>query len=520
MAGGVIQLAARGPQDMFLTENPQITFFKVVYRRHTNFSTEQVPVTFTTKADFGQKVSCHLQRNGDLIQSIYVVINLPQVTQLNNDDGSINNLFRFAWIRKIGYGIIKEVEVEIGGQSIDKHYGEWLNIWAEIAGKRGSDVNKMIGNVPDLYNMTYSKSEYKLYIPLRFWFCTAAGMALPILALQYGDVKINLELSDLSACYVISPTHYIELENDLVNFQQDEYLTQTIDSNTVAIGRYASFDPITKRLYYTRITTNMFQVINNTNFYSSKYTDNDRATMINSYSITGNKSKYSACPVINTESTLIYSVAYSTNGYSTLGLKDCFLLVGYIYLDEEERLKFYKAKHEYIIEQLIYTGEQSLDGVNRNVRLGLSNPCKLMAWTTHLTYLSTTYNNDIFNYTDSPLYENDEQVGESIIREAMIVFNGHARMAMRDEIYYNCVQPWQYFRYNPPKGINIYSFGIVPDRLQPSGACNMSKIDNIELQLKLSNEITTSNQVKFKGYGLVYNVLRIISGVGGVVFVN
>jgi hypothetical protein len=310
------------------------------------------------------------------------------------------------------------------------------------------------------------------------------------------------------------------MQNDLVNFQQDEYITQTINSNTVAIGRFSSFDPITKRLYYTRITNNMLQVINNTNFFGSTYSDADRATMINEYSIIGNKSGYSACPKINTESTSIYSVAYTTTGYDTLSITDCFLLVGYIYLDDEERLKFYKAKHEYIIEQLIYTGEQSLDGVNRSVRVGLSNPCKLMAWTTHLNYLSTTYNNDIFNYTDSPIYENNTQVGESIIREATILFNGHPRMQMRDEIYYNCVQPWQYFRYNPPKGINIYSYSILPDRLQPSGACNMSKIDNIQINLKLSNDVSVSNPVKFKCYGLVYNVLRVISGVGGVVFTN
>jgi hypothetical protein len=517
MTGGLIQLVARGPQDMFLTEKPQITFFKVVYRRHTNFSIEQVPQSFLSSPNFGKKVSCHIQRSGDLIGDIFIVLTLPQIPQLYNTNGTIDTLTRFAWIRKIGYGIINQIEIEIGGQLIDRHYGEWLNIWSEL-NRRDSDVNNMIGNVPELYNFSNTKNEYKLFIPLQFWFCGTSGLALPILCLQYNDVKLNLELSDVNDCYLISPTHYITMENDLVNFTKDEYITQTIGTN-VAIGRFSYFDNVTKRLYYTQISNDKFLAINDSNFYN--YTSSQQTTLISKYSIVGQTSNYSACPTINISDTTVVPVAYTYNTYKNIRVSNCFLLVDYIFLDEDERLKFYKANHEYIIEQLIYTGETSLDGVNRSVKTGLENPCKLMVWTTQLEYIQT--NNDRFNYTDSPIYVNDKQIGNSIMKNAIILFNGHSRVEMRDNLYYNYAQPLQYFKYTQSNGIFIYSFGLDPSKNQPAGSCNMSKIDNIQISVQLANitpQISQTNTVKFRCYGLVVNVFRVISGLGGVVFTN
>lgn len=518
MTGGLIQLVAYGVQDMFLTQDPQITFFKIVYRRHTNFSIEEVPQTFTHTPDFGKRVSCIVSRSGDLVGNIVLVVTLPEIPQLYNTNGSIDSLTKFAWIRKIGYGLIKEIEVEIGGQSIDKHYGEWLNIWADLLGPKNNDVNRAIGNVHEVYTYSATKPEYKIFIPLQFWFCRASGLALPILCLQYNDVKINLELSDADKCYTVTPTHYIQMENDLVNFTIDEYISQTIDTYFAA-GQFTYFDPVLKRLYYRRITKNLLLPLNNVNY--STYTTTQQQELQDTYSIIGYTSNYTACPIINTSSTSVYSVAYTHNTYDNLKIKECFLLVNYIFLDEDERLKFYKSNHEYVIEQLIYTGEQSLDGVNRNVRIGLIQPCKLMAWTTHFNYLLETYNNDIFNYTDSYIYDSDnKQIGSNIAHYETILLNGHERMGKQDSMYYNSIHPWQYFKYNPDQGINIYSFGVIPDQVQPSGQCNMSKIDNIQLNLELSNQVSISNPVKFKCYGLVSNVFRVISGLGGLVFTN
>lgn len=518
-----MQLVAYGEQDIFLTHDPQITFFKVVYRRHTNFSIEQIPQTFIHKPNFGKRVSCIVSKSGDLLGNIFLLVTLPAIPQIFNTDGSIDNLTKFAWIRKIGFGIIKEIEIEIGGQTIDKHYGDWLNIWADLVGQKCEDINKAIGNVPELYSYSSEKQEYTLYVPLQFWFCRTSGLALPIMCLQYNDVKVNLELSDLSSCYTVSPTHYIKIQNDIVNFTQFEYISQIV-GDYEAYGIFSHFDMLTNRLYYTKISTNPLIAINNTDFYNNSiYSDDQRQEIINEYSIVGETSNYAASAYINTETTEVISTAYKYNTFKNIRIKDCFLLINYIFLDEEERIKFYKAEHEYLIDQLIYVGATSLDGVNRNVKVGIINPCKLMVWTVQFNYLLNQNVNDIFNYTDSHVYGPvgvEKRPGSSIIKSATILFNGRSRMSTQDEIYYNCVQPMQYFKYAPEKGINIYSFGLLPDKVQPSGACNTSKVDNIQINLKLSNKVSMTNTVTFKCYGLTMNVFRIVSGIGGIVFTN
>ena len=118
MGGGLLQLVAYGAQDVYLTGNPQITFFKVVYRRHTNFALEAIEQTFNGTASYGGKVTCQIARNGDLINRIYLQVTLP---------ASSTNYCQFYGLR-----LIDSVEIEIGGQRIDKHYSHWMYIWNEL----------------------------------------------------------------------------------------------------------------------------------------------------------------------------------------------------------------------------------------------------------------------------------------------------------------------------------------------------------------------------------------------------
>ena len=217
--GGLMQLVAYGAQDVYLTGNPQITFFKVVYRRHTNFAMESIENPFNGAPNFGKKVTCTIQRNGDLIHRMYLQATLPQV-QLQPSDGSGA---QFRWLNWIGHNLIEYVEIEIGGQRIDKHYGDWLHIWNELTQEAGKQAGyaKMVGNVPELTNLLYQGGStcdndcyggepltsevitscapmYTLYIPLQFWFCRNPGLALPLIALQYHEVRINLEFNTLN----------------------------------------------------------------------------------------------------------------------------------------------------------------------------------------------------------------------------------------------------------------------------------------------------------------------------------
>ena len=212
MGGGLLQLVAYGSQDIYLTGNPQITFFKAVYRRHTNFSIESIKQTFNGTVNFGEEVSVTLQRNADLVHKMYLQIKLPSVDISKTNSDSTTHSSAFRWLNWIGHVLLKEVEISIGGQKIDKHYGEWLHIWNELSQTpgRAPGYAEMVGNVPKLTQIYGSKTttstnpnpsgEFTLYIPLQFWFCRNPGMALPLIALQYNDIVLNFSFRTFNDC--------------------------------------------------------------------------------------------------------------------------------------------------------------------------------------------------------------------------------------------------------------------------------------------------------------------------------
>ena len=192
MGGGLLQLVAYGAQDVYLTGNPQITFFKVVYRRHTNFAIEAIQQTPTGSNSLGSRASFQITRNGDLIHRVYFN------GKIKNDNTNTSTAHNVALVPNFGQRLLKTVELEIGGQRIDKHYSEWLYIWNELSlpmGKR-SGYNTMVGaNDVNLCTRLGAKAEYELYVPLEFWFCRNVGLALPLIALQYHEVEIVIEFA-------------------------------------------------------------------------------------------------------------------------------------------------------------------------------------------------------------------------------------------------------------------------------------------------------------------------------------
>ena len=382
MGGGLMQLVAYGAQDIYLSGNPQITFFKVVYRRHTNFSMESIEQTFNGSADFGRKVTCTISRNGDLIHRIYLQAELPS-----------------AGADWAGHKLIKSVEIEIGGQRIDKHYGDWLHIWNELSQTAGHwdgykqmveggalDATDASGNDEDMSNV--------LFVPLQFWFCRNPGLALPLIALQYHEVKINLEFG--AAADVLA------------------------------------------------------------------------------------------------------------NGSASDNLVNASLFVDYIYLDTDERRRFAQVSHEYLIEQLQFTGDES---ANNKIKLNFNHPVKELVWVEK---------------------DPDAGVGEYVTSydTAKLQLNGHERFAPRPAQYFQLVQPYQHHERVPVKtvstsdtantaNINVYSFALKPEEHQPSGTCNMSRIDNATLNL---TGVDPTNVVKV--FAVNYNVLRVMSGMGGLAYSN
>ena len=241
MSGGLIQLVAYGQEDLFLTKNPQITFFKIVYRRHTNFAREHIEQQFINTPDFGKKSTCIIAKEGDLMGGIVLKIILPRIKNCGPNN-------KFAWIRRIGYAMIKYIEIEIDNKIIDRHYGEWLHLFSQLTTRNIDDhgLDKLIGNVPELTEFTSSKPEYTLYIPLQFWFCRTPGLAMPLVALQYSEIKINIEFYDLQDCYYLNPTHYIQCSDSFANFEKNESLYQNFNGID-RFGIFSHYDTLKKR---------------------------------------------------------------------------------------------------------------------------------------------------------------------------------------------------------------------------------------------------------------------------------
>ena len=192
MAGGLLQLVAYGAQDQFLTGDPLITFFKAIYRHHTNFAMESIRQDFNGTIRNGNKVSCTISRNGDLITDCWL-------------EFSIKNGSTAPKLGDSFLSCIKTIELEIGGQRIDRHTGDWLRIWSELTlpsekkGMYDRMVNQVDEDMSSLTSAGMGSGDGQIntfYVPLQFFFCRNPGLALPLIALQYHEVKVIIEFNE------------------------------------------------------------------------------------------------------------------------------------------------------------------------------------------------------------------------------------------------------------------------------------------------------------------------------------
>jgi hypothetical protein len=564
MGGGLMQLVAYGAQDFYLTGNAQITFFKVVYRRHTNFAVESIEQTFNGSTNWNSRAVCNLQRSGDLVTKMYLRLTLPslnidsdlgivygQVGQVNKLSTAVDYA-QWAWVSRLGHFMLSDAIMEIGGTQIDKLYGDWLNVWYELARNFAHDrgYGEMIGDTPELTTLSGWHDQTTLYIPLQFACCRNDGLALPVIALQYHDIKITVD--------------FAPFEN-LVNYN----------------GRAKG------------LVSQMKQA---------------------------------------------------------LQIQNCSLFVDYVYLDNEERKRFAQASHEYLFEQLQFTGSETVSQYNSKYRLNLNHPCKELVWNAssgrywgnsflaydpsnvNLALVNATkrfvlrcakytttsklakagdkldFNNgnvsggvnysgnddvsfslgsgvtqrpvkiktlfeviDAVCLTDDPDIDNITILGRLLTvqefsvpsdvmfkdfkvnddlggdgsdendvtvwqwdnygcyldgsrnpsSQVLLQLNGHDRFSQREGAYFNYVQPWQCHTNTPADGINVYSFALNPEQHQPSGTCNFSRIDNATINVQYdSNFDISTGSANFNIYATNYNVLRVMSGMGGLAYSN
>ena len=504
MGGGLLQLVAYGAQDVYLTGNPQITFFKVVYRRHTNFAIEAIVQTPTGGNTFGSRASFQITRNGDLIHRVYFYC------KIKAENATV------ALVPNFGQRLLKTVELEIGGQRIDKHYSEWLYIWNELSlpvGKR-EGYNTMVGANPrNICTKLSSGHSYELYVPLEFWFCRNVGLALPLIALQYHEVKINVEYESESNMKDNVPT----------NFTYEEELTAgAVTSITGGLGGTS----------YTASSVVTFTSTNGGSGAAASVTVSSGG--ITGYTITNPGSGYITAPTIAVSLGSGLSAATANLGANPnnttaiftgaqagqISLTSPTLWVDYIFLDTDERRRFAQLSHEYLIEQLQFTGTESITKGDsmKSIRMNFNHPCKELIWTVRNSESSGIYwNNFSSGYAMGATVINEALESTNPITNCKIMLNGNDRMAPRSGEYFGIVQPYQHHEITPDKfheGINVYSFAIKPEEHQPSGTLNMSRIDTATLSV--ASSITGNISV----YAVNYNVLRILSGMGGLAYSN
>jgi len=588
MPGALMQLVAYGAQNVYLSGNPQMTFWKAVYQRHTNFAIESIEQIFNSHGDFGNYIQCLVGKNGDLMHSTYLVVTLPEIDccwetgpQGVGDASGVDATWA-RWIDYPGENLVEYAEIEIGGAVIDKQYGEWMHIWNQLTltNEKREGYHKMIGQTTSLTYLTMGAApkgncpscckqlcdgcngpcnqcafrcalpETTLFIPLLFWFCRNPGLALPLIALQYHAVKINIQLRDL----------------DCLLWAVDSLNDGSVNGIAQPCGTMMK--------------------------------------AVRSGAAAGAYNKHLVC---------------------------CSLFIDYVFLDRDERRYMAQNPHQYLIEQVQFNGVVSTAVSDNTLDLEFNHPCKELFLTTQQEYfrdcckqfeacepLYKALGIQPFNYTDcldamppafhafhGPNVESaaggDGKFGTNIIRKGLfrnpgsstlynappllaewneeiyadgwkgdpshpdpqssfaplssihnstvsdagsivlaetalnmhcwgknpiyrmvLQLNGQDRFSEREGKWFDLIQPFKYHTHLPDTGINVYSFALKPEDHKPSGTLNFSRIDNANLRLTLTNFMFNANNdgVAIKVYATNYNILRIMSGMSGLAYSN
>jgi len=481
-------LLTEGRSDL-LTKNPNTVLWRKVYKKKTNITIESIPQYFKKSIpNFGERLTVNISKSGDLIKELILFIELPEI-QTANHSILPEGIKKFAWVDKIGLAIIKSIEIEIGGISINKHYSDWLNIQYE-SNYISSGLDKIIGkNVKTLTDYTNGKTNYKLYIPLQFFFNFINELSLPLISLSKQDVKINIEFNDLNYCFKESPTHYFEISDYICLFKKGELIRQNVNGDKV-IGEFVYFDAITQRVYYNKILHNF----------------NIPSNIDNKYSIVGDETKYSIIPKNN--SSVNRDEDYFKNKFNPY-IKNTYLIVNYIYLDSNERWFFLNNDLEYIIPLVKSVFEDNIKNMNYNFMLKLSHPHKMLFWRAQLE--SEIKRNNHFNYTTYPITLKREPL---ILNNSLIV-NSTPRTQITNYEFYTFLQTHLNNNFYV-EGLHQYSFSVDPTILNPNGTLNFSKIDYSYIQLIFNNIVNYKNSINMKAYGIYYNILVIKNGTSSI----
>jgi hypothetical protein len=490
VSGSILQLVAHGVQDVYLIGNPQMTYFKTVFKRHTNFAVESIQTTFVGKANFGQKATILIPRKADLLSNLILEVDLPSISTTTGVSGSSSEATgTMKYVDNVGHALIQQADILIGDQLIDRQYGEWMDIWTLLTenDSKKETLDDMLDRTGDLNNT----GGITIYIPMRFWFCRNIGLALPLIALQYHDVKVEITFRTLAEVTTLGDYAYYNAtgtsgSTSLSLVKQDSVNTPSVDSDVA--GKYI-------------VTSN-----GTTLTVSIVYGVSGAGTVASPYIVTLDSAL---------SSSLSSDEAYvKPNGVLTSSpvMTSARMYADYIYLDTYEKKQFALTKHRYLIEQLQYNGPESITAglITKKFALNFNLPVKELYWTLQQDRVSL--NNDLFNYSNTVA---EDIVKGNMLSECYLRMNGIERFEERNADYFRLIQPYLRHNRSPKKFFYMYSFALNPEKHQPSGSSNFSKLDSASLELTMTsgNPIST-----LKVYALSYNILRIMDGMGGVAF--
>lgn len=500
MGSAKLQIISYGNVELALNKKPEITYFKFLFKRFTNFAVESMIQTSNINAEFGTRVTFTLSKIADLFKDVYININLPPIgkfldVQTESGDGN-SKISKCAWGDSVGFRIIKKIEFEVGDKVIATTYGHFLKTKYDtiLTDDKKKILDKMIGNVPELTDFTSEKPGYLLTVPIGMFFSEYSVNSFPIGACgEDVTVNLNIEFNNLNECLILGPSHYIVVEEDICLFELGDILYQNVN-NVFNYFKFVHFDVYNKRLYYIKITE---EDITNTNII---YNIKNESYFVTPTNING----------------FIERLYYNKNKYFSqtvnLSLGETYLIVDFIFLDLKEKQKFKSSKLTYIVEDLEFDNDKVIFHSNGQIKLNYFSPSKELIIICFYNYLASGYLKDVFNYTT------DVTRTKELINNIQMFMNGKDIMNKQSMYFFNLLQTYVFRNVTIPMGIALIPFSLYPNDIQPGGFCNFSQIPETELKFNIDKKVTNSRYVKFRVYSRTLKMIVVENGDVSVVF--
>lgn len=571
MAGGVLQLLAYGAEDIYLTGEPQITFFKTVYRRYTNFSIETIEREFLDNPNFGTSSKTKIFTLGDLVTQVVLKVIVQSVTP--------NEGARFGWVRRLGHAMINNIIIEIGGQVVDRQYGEWIDIWWELArtGDKERGYYIMIGDVPEMTNYDINtKPQYELYVPLKFWFNRFQGLALPLIGIQYHEIFLTITYNDRMKLGVTSANfdnykdmnilhaslliNYVHLDDDerrrFANVGH-EYLIEQVQS---LVDVSVPTNNERYRLYFNFPTKELMWVMKNGNYTSNKkflcYSNIDANW----------PSEIQKCSLalLRESMLLLDGPTYERDQYGNIVVDQ---YGNRVVADPGQQppppVKFWEqfiqpsqnatknglikvfvlstTKALWINTSSLIIGTYSITAkISATVTVTVDNQIIITKFSSAITSRDVSIPIDMYldtrisNATDVCVNQFNNYglliTGEgNPVQSAVLNYNDQERFVKRNGIFFNYLQPEMHHNNTPADGVNVYSFSFYPEKHQPSGTSNMSRIDKIILMVTFGDSTQTEGlpplgfinmDSRFYIFALNYNIFKVMNGLTAVAYTS